>query len=76
MGQEQIRSDLAVEKNLASDADIDIAYTSETPTEPNAFDSQGTKRLLRKLDWHLIPFLSLIYLSVDDYLFVILAISL
>lgn len=51
-----------MEKNFTSEADVAIAYTSETPTESNEFDVQGTKRLLRKLDWHLIPFLSLIYL--------------
>ena len=54
-----------MEKNFTSEADVAIAYTSETPTESNEFDAQGTKRLLRKLDWHLIPFLSLIYLLVD-----------
>ena len=54
-----------MEKNFTSEADVAIAYTSETPTESNAFDAQGTKQLLRKLDWHLIPFLSLIYLLVD-----------
>ena len=54
-----------MEKNFPSEADVAIAYTSETPTESNEFDAQGTKRLLRKLDWHLIPFLSLIYLLVD-----------
>jgi MFS family permease len=28
----------------------------------STFDQQQTKRLLRKIDWHLIPFLSLLYL--------------
>ena len=60
---------------MASDPDVDVVYTSETPTESNAFDSQETKRLLRKLDWHLIPFLSLIYLSVNACSFMILAVS-
>ncbi|KAI1870415.1 uncharacterized protein JN550_005343 [Neoarthrinium moseri] len=31
-------------------------------TEAQGFDQHETKRLLRKLDWHLIPFMSLIYL--------------
>ncbi|KAF2184677.1 high-affinity nicotinic acid transporter [Zopfia rhizophila CBS 207.26] len=31
-------------------------------TESQGFDERGTKRLLRKLDWHIIPFMSLIYL--------------
>lgn len=30
--------------------------------EPQGFDAKATKRLLRKLDWHIIPFMSLIYL--------------
>jgi hypothetical protein len=30
--------------------------------ESQGFDAAGTKKLLRKLDWHLIPFMSLIYL--------------
>jgi hypothetical protein len=30
--------------------------------EAQGFGAKETKRLLRKLDWHLIPFMSLIYL--------------
>lgn len=30
--------------------------------EGQSYDAKETKRLLRKLDWHLIPFMSLIYL--------------
>jgi hypothetical protein len=30
--------------------------------EPPQFDAKRTKTLLRKLDWHLVPFLSLLYL--------------
>lgn len=33
--------------------------------EAQGYDKNETKRLLRKLDWHLIPFMSLIYLYVD-----------
>lgn len=36
--------------------------TSVEDVETNGFDEVGTKKLLRKLDWHLIPFMSLIYL--------------
>lgn len=32
--------------------------------EAQGFDASATKKLVRKLDWHLIPFLSLIYLYV------------
>jgi hypothetical protein len=30
--------------------------------ESQGFDAKETKRLLRKLDWHLLPIMSLIYL--------------
>ncbi len=30
--------------------------------ESQGFDEARTKKLLRKLDWHIIPFMSLIYL--------------
>ncbi|KAF1850771.1 high-affinity nicotinic acid transporter [Cucurbitaria berberidis CBS 394.84] len=30
--------------------------------EPQGFDQAATKKLLRRLDWHIIPFMSLIYL--------------
>ena len=36
--------------------------TSIDDVEPQGFDAAATKKLLRKLDWHLIPFMSLIYL--------------
>ncbi|KAK8055597.1 hypothetical protein PG993_000824 [Apiospora rasikravindrae] len=37
---------------------VATAHVSEVPI----FDQKATKKLLRKLDWHLIPFMSLIYL--------------
>jgi hypothetical protein len=43
-----------------------VAASSSTDTpQSQPFDQAATKRLLRKLDWHLIPFLALIYLYVD-----------
>jgi hypothetical protein len=30
--------------------------------ETQGFDASATKKLLLKLDWHIIPFMSLIYL--------------
>ena len=30
--------------------------------ETEGFDEKATKKLLRRLDWHIIPFMSLIYL--------------
>lgn len=42
------------------------AVVATTPVageiESHGFDAAATKKLLRKLDWHLIPFMSLIYL--------------
>lgn len=35
--------------------------------EAVGYDRSATKKLLRKLDWHIIPFMSLIYLSVPLY---------
>ena len=41
----------------------ELSY-DERPVSENsiAFDKQATARLLRKIDWTLIPFLSLLYL--------------
>lgn len=36
--------------------------------ELQGYDAVATKKLLRKLDWHLIPFMSLIYLSVSHFI--------
>lgn len=35
-----------------------------TISEAAGYDHKATKKLLRKLDWHIIPFMSLIYLLV------------
>ncbi|RYP21007.1 hypothetical protein DL767_009348 [Monosporascus sp. MG133] len=51
-----------MEKKANSDSDVAITYTPDVLIEPQGFDEPATKRLLRKLDWHLIPFMSLIYL--------------
>lgn len=34
--------------------------------EAQGWDQAATKKLLRKMDWHLIPFMSLIYLFVSS----------
>lgn len=41
--------------------DVSAAASVES-IEAQGFDEARTKKLVRKLDWHLIPFLSLIYL--------------
>jgi hypothetical protein len=50
------------EKN-AGVLDVSISDSVES-IEAQGFDEARTKKLVRKLDWHLIPFLSLIYLYV------------
>jgi hypothetical protein len=47
------------EKKVPNEAAIDVASGE---VESQGFDQPATKKLLRKLDWHVIPFMSLIYL--------------
>lgn len=54
MSPEKI-AELAEESTKMSVVDI---------TETAGYDHRATKKLLRKLDWHIIPFMSLIYLLV------------
>jgi hypothetical protein len=49
------------EKKVPDNTAVHIAVGD---VEPQGFDGPATKKLLRKLDWHLIPFMSLIYLWV------------
>jgi len=44
--------------SLDGDEKADTVFVEDVPT----YDTLQTKRLLRKIDWHLIPFLSLLYL--------------
>ncbi|KAF3810463.1 putative transporter [Colletotrichum gloeosporioides] len=52
------------EKDIKSqgviDPSIEVEYVSDP--ERSGFDQAATKRLLRKMDWALIPFLALLYL--------------
>ncbi|KAF6804089.1 high-affinity nicotinic acid transporter [Colletotrichum sojae] len=43
-----------------NDPSIEVEYASDP--ERNGFDQAATKKLLRKIDWALIPFLALLYL--------------
>jgi hypothetical protein len=48
------------EKNVGV---LDVSASGSVDSiEAQGFDEARTKKLVRKLDWHLIPFLSLIYL--------------
>lgn len=68
MGVISIVRSTAVEPNIESrrDQKIGLADTkgSEIAVAPGSFSEAETKKLLRKLDLHLIPFLALIYLRV------------
>jgi len=46
---------------VATDGVVGATQTSEYVEAPQ-FDAKRTKTLLRKLDWHLVPFLALLYL--------------
>ncbi|CZT05389.1 related to allantoate permease [Rhynchosporium agropyri] len=56
----QHASDSQMQKVASFDGDekADVTFVEDIPT----YDTLQTKRLLRKIDWHLIPFLSLLYL--------------
>jgi hypothetical protein len=41
--------------------------TASGDVETQGFDAKATKKLLRKLDWHIIPFMSLIYLYTSTH---------
>lgn len=44
---------------------VDVCPTPDLTigeVESQGYDAAATKKLLRKLDWHIIPFMSLIYL--------------
>jgi hypothetical protein len=49
------------EKKASTETAVDILSGD---VETQGFDEPATKKLLRKLDWHIIPFMSLIYLCV------------
>lgn len=53
-------SEKDVKTQGAVDPSIEVEYASDP--ERSGFDEAATKRLLRKIDWTLIPFLALLYL--------------
>jgi hypothetical protein len=48
-----------MEKKGPAETAVDVAAGD---AELQGYDALATKKLLRKLDWHIIPFMSLIYL--------------
>lgn len=68
---EKIGNDVSMGENKQHVKEVDLSEGSVSPTAPRTppeyalepqFDAKRTKTLLRKLDWHLVPFLSLLYL--------------
>ncbi|KAL1599127.1 hypothetical protein SLS59_006579 [Nothophoma quercina] len=53
---------MADEKTISKVAVCTTPDLSAGEVENQGFDHAATKKLLRKLDWHIIPFMSLIYL--------------
>jgi len=45
------------EKTVGISTSISVEYV-----ETQGFDERATKKMIRRIDWHLIPFLALIYL--------------
>lgn len=52
------------EKAALEPTDISATASVVEINEAVGYDRSATKKLLRKLDWHIIPFMSLIYLLV------------
>jgi hypothetical protein len=48
-----------IDKKDPAEASVDILAGD---VEVQGYDEHATKKLLRKLDWNIIPFMSLIYL--------------
>lgn len=48
-----------MEKKDAAETSVDVLAGD---VELQGYDKHATKKLLRKLDWNIIPFMSLIYL--------------
>ena len=50
------------EKTASSETAVSLPSVGSGEVEAQGWDAANTKKLLRKLDWHIIPFMSLIYL--------------
>jgi len=51
-----------IEKEVVKHVDGAVTPDSLESSDGACFDEKRTKKLLRKLDWHLVPFLALLYL--------------
>lgn len=50
------------EKQAQVNVQVPTEVSVIDPSDAVAWDDKSTRRLLRKLDWHIIPIMSLIYL--------------
>lgn len=50
------------QKDMAKHAVGDVTPDSLESADRPGFDPKRTKKLLRKLDWNIVPFLALLYL--------------
>jgi hypothetical protein len=53
---------MSKEKSPVDMGVVAVPEIDASDAEVQGFDATATKKLLRKLDWHIIPFMSLIYL--------------
>lgn len=56
---------LKMSKGTASSS-AEVTSMIVTDAEAQGWDEEATKRLLWRLDWHIIPFMSLIYLYAQS----------
>lgn len=61
-------SDTYTPEKILAHADSSTTPSTLESSEGPVFDAARTKKLLRKMDWHLVPFLALLYLSVTSSL--------
>jgi hypothetical protein len=52
----------SIKKKALEATEVSANGSSIDISEAAGYDHSATKKLLRKLDWHIIPFMSLIYL--------------
>lgn len=57
-----LKTDPPLGEKIVANVKDTSASNSVDIVESQGFDEKATKKLVRRLDWHLIPFLSLIYL--------------
>lgn len=56
------KSSSGAETSDTDSKDVGVAQIEDVSPQAAPFDAARTKSLLRKLDWHLVPFLALLYL--------------